>query len=94
MERNTGQEGEEGELRERDEKREPGKKYHLFFRDKEDKNVSGAQRQNVSRDSGCERSPCTGGGGNYKGHREVRERGQIRARQTDGRQEDERGRIE
>ena len=44
MERDTGQEGGRedggGELRERDEKREPGKKYHLFFRHKEDKNVS------------------------------------------------------
>lgn len=48
-------------LRERDEKREPGKKYHLFFRHKEDKNVSSAQKQNVSIDSGCERSLCTGG---------------------------------
>lgn len=67
MERNTGQEG--GRwwwggvgLRERDEKREPGKKYHLFFRHKEDKNVSSAQKQNVSIDSGCERSLRTGGG--------------------------------
>lgn len=50
-----------GEHRDRDEKREPGKKYHLFFRDKEDKNVSSAQRQNVSRDSGCERTLRTGG---------------------------------
>lgn len=49
-------------LRERDEKREPGKKYHLFFRHKEDKNVSSAQKQNVSIDSGCERSLRTGGG--------------------------------
>lgn len=49
-------------LRERDEKRELGKKYHLFFRHKEDKNVSSAQKQNVSIDSGCERSLRTGGG--------------------------------
>lgn len=40
--RTRGREG--GELRERDEKREPGKKYHLFFRHKEDKNVSIALR--------------------------------------------------
>lgn len=45
---------------ERDEKREPGKKYHLFFRHQEDKNVSHAQKQNISIDSGCERSLCTG----------------------------------
>lgn len=39
--RTRGREGGRGgELRERDEKREPGKKYHLFFRHKEDKNVS------------------------------------------------------
>ncbi len=49
-----------------------------------------AQRQNVSIDSGCERTLRTGGG-RYKGHGEVRERGQIGARWTDGRQEDERG---
>lgn len=53
--------------------------------------MSSALRQSVSIDRGCERTPRTGGG-NYKGHREVRERGQIRGRWTDGRQEDERGR--
>lgn len=47
-------------LRERDEKREPGKKYHLFFRHGEDKNVSCAQKQSVSIGSGCERCLCTG----------------------------------
>lgn len=38
------------------------------------------------------RGLCVQGGGNYKGHGEVRKRGHIRVRQTDGRQEDERGR--
>lgn len=52
--------------------------------------MSSALRQSV-RDSGCERTLRTGGG-NYKGQGEVREKGQIRGRQTDGRQEDERGR--
>lgn len=64
MERNTGQEGGRREggvgLRERDEKKELGKKYHLFFRHGEDKNVSCAQKQSVSIGLGCERCLCTG----------------------------------
>lgn len=41
-------------------------------------------KQNGRIESGCERSPLTGGG-----HREVRRGDQIRGRPTDGRQGDE-----
>lgn len=43
-------------------------------------------KQNGRIESGCERSPLTGGS---RGHREVRRGDQIRGRPTDGRQGDE-----
>lgn len=45
----------------RDEKRELKKKYHLFYRNIEDDDVSRAMKQNGRIESGCERSPLTGG---------------------------------